>query len=79
MNGYENKKYSTRCQFRQKFIGKGFNSIEVVQVFMQHRVQNRKAKCAKTVIAYKMKTVHELDFLKALLICKSTISYTFVI
>ena len=37
-----------------------------------------KAKCAVTVIAYnKMKTVHDKDFLKALLICKSVISYTF--
>ena len=43
-----------------------------------HRIQKPyKAKCAKTVIVYKMKTVHDKDFLKALLISKSAISYTF--
>ena len=47
-------------------------------VFMQHRVlKPYKARCAKNVIAYKMKTVHDKAFLKALLICKSAISYTF--
>ena len=47
-------------------------------VFMQHRVlKPYKARCAKNVIAYKMKTVHDKAFLKALLICKLAISYTF--
>ena len=46
--------------------------------FMQHRVQKPyKAKCAKTMIAYEMKTDDDKDFLYALLICKSVISYTF--
>ena len=31
----------------------------------------------KTMIVYKIKTVHHNDFLKALIICKSAISYTF--
>ena len=45
---------------------------------MQHSVQKPyKAKCAKNVIAYKIKTVHDKAFLNALLKSKSAISYTF--
>ena len=33
----------------------------------------KSAKYTKTVIAYKMKIVHDKDFLKALLICKSAL------
>ena len=45
---------------------------------MQHRVQKPyKAKYAKNVIAYKMKTLHDKAFLRALFVCNLAISYTF--
>ena len=64
--------------FAKKIHWKRFRSIKGVNcvqhaVFMQHRIQKPyKAKCAKTVIAYEIKTEHQKDFLKALLICNSS-------
>ena len=62
-----------------KIHWKGFQVDQrCTAVFMQHRVKKKyQAKCAKTVIAYKMKTVHNNDFLEAILPCKTVISYTF--
>ena len=68
INLFERFWYSSRCQFRQKFIGKGFKLIKLrsTAVFTQHRLLKLyKARCAKNVIAYKMKTVHEKRFSKS--------------
>ena len=65
--------HSSRCQFPPKIHWKSFQVDRMcTAVFKQHRVlKPYKAKCAKTVIAYEMKTVHDKDFIEAILLCKS--------
>ena len=55
-------------QIGANFAKNSLGKVSSAAVFMKRRVQKPyKAKCAKTVIAYKMKTVHDKDFLRALL------------
>ena len=50
-----------------------------IRMFLLLHKPYYKVNCAETVIAYKMKNLHNKDFLKALIICKSALSCTFVI